>query len=66
MKKISNIILLLTMSFMFSGCATALLFTGTVVGGVYIVNDIEDNYDGDGSEYIKDKTINAYESITEK
>lgn len=64
MKKISNIILILLMSFMLSGCATLLLFTGTVIGGGYVVNDINENYDGDGSEYIKDKTENVYNAIT--
>lgn len=64
MKKISNIVLILLMSFMFSGCATALLFTGTVIGGGYIINDINENYAGDGTEYIKDKSEKAYDTIT--
>jgi len=63
-KKLSNLIFVLIISFMFSGCATALLFTGTVIGGGYAINDMNENYDGDGSEYIKDKTNKLYEAVT--
>lgn len=65
MKKITNIMLLIFTSFVLSGCATALLFTGTVIGGGYAIQDINENYNGDGAEYIKDKTGKVYDVITD-
>ncbi len=64
MKKISNLFLILLISFMFQGCATLLLFTGTVVGGAYVANEIEDDYNGDAGEFVKDKSNKAYNAIT--
>ncbi len=56
--KITNILLILFTSFMLSGCMTAVLFTGTVVGVGYVANDVNENYDGDIGEYIEDKYDN--------
>lgn len=64
MKKLSNLILILLMSFIFSGCATALLLTGTVVGGIYVADDVNENYNGDLGEYIEDKSEKAYDAVT--
>jgi len=52
------------MSFIFSGCATALLLTGTVVGGIYVADDVNENYNGDLGEYIEDKSEKAYDAVT--
>lgn len=65
MKKLSKLVLVLLISLMFSGCGTFLLFTGTVIGGAYVVKDIDENYDGDGGEFIKDKSNKAIDAITE-
>ena len=62
--KIKNIIFLLLISFMLSGCATILLFTGTVIGGAYVANEIEDDYNGDAGKFIKDKSSKAYDAIS--
>lgn len=59
---IKQFILILFASFMLSGCATALLFTGTAVGLGYVATDINENYDGDGVEYLEDK----YNSLLEE
>lgn len=62
---IKNIILILFASFMLSGCMTALLFTGTAVGVGYVATDINENYNGDSMEYMKDKYERLIESVEE-
>lgn len=64
MKKISNLFLILLISFMFQGCVTALLVTGTVIGGAYVANEIQDDYNGDAGEFVKDKSNKAYDAVT--
>lgn len=63
--KIKNLFLITFVTLMFSGCGTFLLFTGTVIGGAYTAKDINENYNGDGVEYIKDKANSAYEAVTD-
>lgn len=64
MKKLLNIILILIISFTFSGCVTALLLTGTVVGGVYVADEVNEDYNGDFGRYIGDKSEKAYDAMT--
>lgn len=64
MKKISNLLFILFITLMFQGCVTALLLTGTVIGGAYVVNEIDEDYDGDAGEFVKDKSNKAYDAIT--
>ena len=64
MKKVSNIVFIILISFLFSGCATFLLFTGTVVGGVYVAKEVESDYNGDLGEFVKDKSNKAYDAVT--
>jgi len=52
---IKNLILVLFMSFMLSGCMTAVLFAGSAVGMTYIAQDVNENHDGDIGDYIEDK-----------
>jgi hypothetical protein len=61
---IKNIIFILFASFMLSGCVTAILFTGTAVGLGYMAKDVNENYDGDGAEYIEDKSSDFFDSIS--
>lgn len=63
MKKILNIILILIISLTFSGCVP-LLFAGTVVGGVYVADEVNEDYNGDFGRYIGDKSEKAYNAIT--
>ena len=62
--KITNIIFIILLSLFLNGCATALLVTGTIVGGAYVANEVEDDYNGDFSEFISDKSEKAYDTIT--
>ena len=64
MKTLSNLFFILLISFMFQGCITALLVTGTVIGGAYVVNEIDEDYDGDAGEFVKDKSNKAYDAVT--
>lgn len=50
---------------MFSGCATVLLVTGTIVGGTYVANEVKDDYNDDLSDYISDKSEKAYHAVTD-
>lgn len=63
MKKILNILAIISLSFMFTGCGGFLLFAGAATGMVYVADDINTNYDGDGVEYIKDKSSKAYDGL---
>jgi len=62
--KIINLFFIILLSFILSGCVTALLVTGTVIGGVYVADEIENDYNGDAGEFIEDKTSKAYKAIT--
>lgn len=62
--KIINLIFIISLSFILSGCVTAFLVTGTIVGGTYVANEIENEYNGDASRFIEDKTSKAYKAIT--
>jgi len=49
---------------MFSGCGPFILAAGSIVGMGYVANDIDENYNGDGKEYLQDKTNNLVEKIS--
>lgn len=61
---IKNIILILFTSFMLSGCMTAVLFAGSAVGLGYMANDVKENYNGDGAEFIEDKTSGFFDFLS--
>lgn len=62
--KIYNIIFIILITLFLNGCATLLLVTGTVVGGVYVADDVNNNYNGKLGDYISDKSEKAYNAIT--
>lgn len=62
--KFKHIILALITAVIFSGCGPAILAVGSIVGMGYVANDIDENYNGDGQEYLQEKTDNVIDHLS--
>ncbi len=64
--KIKIYIFSILLPLVFSGCLSTIMLTGTIASSVLTVQEVEEDYDNDIVDYIKDKSEILYDYLKEK
>ncbi len=65
MKKARSILLIFFIAFMFNGCIGLLTAASSAVTLLMTTQEVDEEYDGDISEYVSDKVDSTYDYLTD-